>query len=493
MRCKHLAQGLSLLSVLMILGVGGCGPDVKLVDVIPRMYSNESRGDMEPNLAVNPENPRHMVLSAFTPCPPMISTTNAPIYFSKDGGEHWHLNCIVPGNSPFSGTGDITIRFASTGGVLYAGVLKGGAGLTLNILRTSDFSSATPMTLLINRFPEDQPYVQGFTSAGDKVYVGNNNLTNSIFFGGVTGQTSTVDWSLNAATAPAPAGFTNNLLEARATCGQDLPSVRPAVHKSGVVYVALLSNETSSPCFPFGGSNIADVVVLRDDSWGSGGYTALTDTGDGKNGVRVATGLVMSWKGNLGNERIGSQLSIAVDPNNSQKVYVAWGDGGNPANFTLHVRGSSDGGKTWSATDLKTVAAATNPALAINSEGTVGFLYQKLVNPGTCNGGGPGVACWETHFERGKGTDWDDLHHPLANTPDNVGSFALGDYDHVLAIGETFYGAFSASNYPDKANFHRGVKYQRYVDWNTHKLYADAAHTIVVVPSTDPFMFSIED
>jgi len=109
------------------------------------------------------------------------------------------------------------------------------------------------------------------------------------------------------------------------------------------------------------------------------------------------------------------------------------------------------------------------------------------------NGGGPGVACWETHFERGKGTDWDDLHHPLANTPDNVGSFALGDYDHVLAIGEKFYGAFSASNYPDKSNFHPDVRYQRHVDWNTHKLYADAAHTIVVAPSTDPFMFSVEE
>jgi len=491
MRRAHFSAVFNFLSVLLLLGTAACGPRVKLVDVIPKMYSSESHGDMEPNLAVDPENPRHMVLSAFTPCPPLISTTNAPIYFSTNGGETWHLNCIVPGNDPTFGTGDITLRFATTGGVLYAGVLKGGAGLDMNLLRTSNFTSPTPMTVLVDRFPEDQPYTQAFSSAGDKVYVGNNNLTNSIFFGGVTGKTSTVDWSLDAASAPPPAGFTNNLLQVRTTCGQDLPSVRPALHKSGVVYVAFLANEAGSPCFA--GTNTADVVVVRDDNWGSGGFTAITDPVDLKNGVRVATGLSMTWLGKLGHERVGSQLSIAVDPNDSQSVYVAWGDGANPANFTLHVRNSTDGGKTWSGTDLKTIASATNPALAINREGTVGFLYQKLVSPGTCQGGGPGVPCWETHFERGKRTDWRDLRRPLANVPDNISFFPLGDYDHVLAVGEKFYGAFSANNYPDRENFYHEVKFHRYVDWSTHKLYGDAAHTIVVAPSIDPFEFSVEE
>lgn len=102
------------------------------------------------------------------------------------------------------------------------------------------------------------------------------------------------------------------------------------------------------------------------------------------------------------------------------------------------------------------------------------------------------MPCWETHFERGKKTDWKDLRRPLANVPDNLGSFPLGDYDHVLALGRKFYGAFSASNYPDKANFYSGdVKYRRHVDWATHKLYADAAHTIVVAPSVDPFFFTV--
>lgn len=480
---------LQIISLLSLVATMACGPHVKLVDVIPRSQSGESHGDMEPNIAVDPEDPRRMAVTAFTPCPPLIGTTNAPIYFSINGGETWHLNCIVPGNDPTFGTGDITIRFASHGGTLYAGDLKGGAGLELNILRTSDFTSPTPMTLLRQRFPEDQPYTQAHSDSGDKVYVGNNNLTNSKFFGGISGQTSTVDWSLSAATAPAPAGLTNDLLETRPTCGQDLPSVRPAIHKSGVVYVAFLANETGSACFA--GTNTADVVVVRDDNWGSGGFNMLTQ--GGKKGVLVATGLVMTWLGDLGHERVGTQLSIAVDPENSQIVYVAWGDGANPANFTLHVRNSTDGGNTWSGSDLKTVASATNPALAINSKGTVGFLYQKLVSPGTCQGGGPGVACWETHFERGRNTDWHDLSRPLSNTPDNIAFFPLGDYEHLLSVGEKFYGAFCANNFPDKDNFFHDVRFQRHVDWTTHKLFADAAHTIVVAPSIDPFEFSVEE
>lgn len=488
-------RAFALLFVLLPLVVAGCGPKVKLVNVIPATMSNETGSDSEPNIAVDPANPRHMVVSAFTPCPPLISTTEAPIYFSTNGGESWHLNCIVPGNSPFSGTGDITIRFAGSSGVLYAGTLRGGAGLTLNISRTADFTSATPMTLLVTRTNEDQPYTQAHGHKGtDRVFIGNNNLAdcNLKKFGcvGVTGQSSSLDSSLDAATAAPPAGFGTQVLEDRATCGQDLPNVRPAIHRDGVIYIAFLRNEPASPCF--GATNTADVVVVRDDNWGTGGYKALVDPGDGKFGVRVATGLAMSWLGNLGNERVGGQLSIAVDPKDSKRVFVAWGDGANPADFTLHVRRSIDGGQTWSG-DLKTVAHATNPALAINDDGRVGFLYQQLVNPGTCKGGGAGIACWETHFEREKGGTWKDLPHPLANVPDNAGGFALGDYVHVMAVEDKFYGVFSANNFPDKDNFYPGVKYQRQVDWATHQLFGDAAHTIVVGHSVDPFFFSVDD
>ena len=37
------------------------------------------------------------------------------------------------------------------------------------------------------------------------------------------------------------------------------------------------------------------------------------------------------------------------------------------------------------------------------------------------------------------------------------------------------------------------MQYQRYVDWSSHKLYADAGHTTVRSPSVDPFFFHITE
>ena len=79
---------------------------------------------------------------------------------------------------------------------------------------------------------------------------------------------------------------------------------------------------------------ITDVVVVRDDNFAAGpsAFTALREppapAGDGMPGVRVATGVSVFFGGPLlGNQRVGSRIAIAVDPNNSQRVYLAWGDG----------------------------------------------------------------------------------------------------------------------------------------------------------------------
>ena len=400
------------------------------------------------------------------------------------------MNCILPGNNPTSGTGDITPRFAGSSSVLYAGILTANVFLELNILRTADFTNPAVMTTLVSRNSEDQPYTEAIAAGGDRVFIGNNNLAQSTFFGGSGGKTASVDLSADAATAPPPAGFGTNLLETRATCGQDPPPIRPAVHLDGTVYAVYYHNQPGSPCFS--GSNTVDVVVARDDNWGSGGFSSIIDS-DTHAGVRVVQGVSVVWAGAMGNERLqGSQLSIAVDPNNSNTVYVAWADG-TSASYTLHVRHSTTGGTTWDSSDLKSVSPADNPALAINKDGIVGFLYQKYVSSGTCHTGGGAAACWETHFETYDGTSWTDLPTPLANTPDNAGSFPLGDYEHVMAVGRDFYGAFSASNYPDTNNFYSGVQYQRYVDWSSHKLYADAGHTVPVTASVDPFFFHITE
>src|SRR5260370_540999 len=69
----------------------------------------------------------------------------------------------------------------------------------------------------------------------------------------------------------------------------------------------------------------------------------------------------------------------------------------------------------------------------------------------------------------------------------------MGECDNVIALGADFYGVFSAFDTADNANFPNGVVYLRYADFNLHKLYADAVHTIAVNDSIDPFFFHSDE
>ena len=462
---------------------------IRVINMVPNAQSNEINQDSEPNIAVNPFNVNQMAGSAFT-FNATGAVNRAPIYISTDVGNTWALNNIVPSGN--GGTGDISLKFGTRGNELYTGILLGGSALTMNILRTNNPFGTAAMQLLVTRNGGggvDQPYVNVLTSivAGierDRVFVGNNDLNNTPGNGG-TGRTATVDHSADARTAPAPAGFTNNVIEARATNGQDRPSVRSAAHTNGTVY-GLFARTTASN----GVNRTCDITVVRDNNFATGTtpFTALTGAG-GLAGVLVATGVNMPFinaAGGLGQNRLGSHLSIAVHPGNSNTVYISWTDRTGTTGTVLHVRRSTDAGVNWSA-DLLTVTNGLNPALAVNSSGVVGCLYQQLVTTA-------GVNRWETHVRRSSnGTTWSDI--VLSNTPDNnpVPAFQpyLGDYCDMMAVGANFYGVFSASNIPDSANFPQGVKYQRNADFNTGQL-RNLANTGNVAVSIDPYFFAIE-
>jgi len=146
---------------------------------------------------VNPRDINHIVGTAFTPDP--LGGNLAPVYVSGDGGATWTLRSIVPSDTE---TGDICVGFGPTG-ELYAGILKLPSppnNTRLNILRTKNVQSSTPMTVLVDRIGVDQPYVQSPQINGvktkDRLYVGDNDL-------GSSGTTSTIDYSLNAKVAKA--------------------------------------------------------------------------------------------------------------------------------------------------------------------------------------------------------------------------------------------------------------------------------------------------
>ncbi len=446
---------------------------VRVVNIIPASLSGETNQDSEPFLAVQTANPQVMVASAFTPNP--SGTGRAPVYISQDGGNTWTLNAISP---PQRMSCDITHAMSAAEnhprGDLHAGTLACAGAVTLAESETNDVASGAPMAVQATRTDVDQPFVRALAISGtDHIYVGIND------FNQPNGHTATVDVSLNGGVS-----YKSVSIESRTTSGQDGPSVRPAVAKDNTVYAAFFGWRN------FNGSiATSDIVIVRDDSGASGAnaFQALKDPSDNKPGRLIVKGVKIPWSNSptMGQERIGSTLSMAVDPNNSSTVYVGWADRvGNGDIYTLHVRRSTDRGVTWSNSDLPntTITNATNIALAIANNGAVGMLYQQFI-------GGR----WVTQLLQSHNAFATVQKTVLASVPAGAPPLQFlpytGDYDYLFPVGNEFRGIFSANNTPELANFPQGVRYQRAANFNTKTLNDGSGHSVPI--SIDPFYFSV--
>ena len=229
-------------------------------------------------------------------------------------------------------------------------------------------------------------------------------------------------------------------------------------------------------------------------------YNSLLDSGDAQAGQRIVMGVDLVSYAFMGQEHIGGELAIAVDPTNSSTVYVVWADlpddvdGDADDLYLLHLRKSTDRGQTWSKSDLLTVTNGKNPGLAINDKGQVGFLYQQYTGHPQANAilDNPAGQRWETHLAfSGSGSQWTDL--VLASVPANRPARQfypyIGEFANIMAVGDIYYGVFSANNTPDLANFPQGVSFQRNHNFGTKQLFA-ANGVTPVVPSIDPFFFT---
>jgi hypothetical protein len=377
---------------------------------------------------------------------------------------------------------------------LYAGTLDPGTGTPVatafNVLRTFNVDDPNPMTTLertstTTKF-QDQPWVAEAKVDGEfRAFVGFNDLNH-------TPRTASVEVFRRSNSAQPSSAVAR--LERRSPPVQDGPSVRVAAHPGGRVYAAFMSWTAQGTTVAGITPITVDVVVTRDDEGGLSRdpFGALLDPGDSNAGNRLVTGVSLRFTGlgGLGTDRIGSDLAIAVDPNDSSTVYVAWCDDvttppATTPTYTLHVQKSTDGGQTWPLPELRTLGNARNPALAVSDLGTVGFMFQQFTPPGPAGG----VGTWVTHFQRGtqQGTSWTDF--TLASAP---ASGWQGDYLQLKAVGSNFFGVFSADNTPLTANFPQGITYGRNANFTTGGLLA-ADKTTAVAVSIDPFFVKVTE
>ncbi|MDD5570822.1 MAG: hypothetical protein PHD97_06655 [Bacteroidales bacterium] len=457
------------------------GEKILVVDMIANSQSSETNRDAEPNIAVDPEDVNKIVATAFT-YNPSGGLDTAPIFISVDRGLNWALNNKVPSTN--GRTVDISVAFSNKNHTLYTSILQNSLTTMVTLRDADPFASGLMTTLRTYAGnSHDQPYPEAISrndggTLKDNVYVGFNDLD--------ADKSASCDKSNNARTAAAPAGFATTAIEVRSTYGQDGPPVRYSAHSSGVVYGAFVAWTSKTHDNGTVKSFESDIVVVRDDNYGTGAspFTALKDPSDNKAGKFVVQNVTTNFCSSayLGNQRGALGISICVNPANSAEVWIAWLDSNTTSGkVKLHVRRSTNSGANWSA-DLLGVVNAINPAVAVNSKGVCGVLYQKL------NG-----TTWETHVQRSSGgTTWSDK---ILNTFDNGSAYVptsnpIGDYADMVAVGEIFFGVFSALNIPDSSKFPQGVRYLRNADFTTHQL-RNLANTANVNPSIDPYFFRI--
>jgi hypothetical protein len=487
MRSKVAQQiGLMLLPIVLVAAmarVPSAAAQVQVVNMIPNAMSDESNRDSEPYLTVNPANPQLMAATAFLLTP--AGSSNGPLLVSTDGGITWVAQNVIPSSPGGLNTFDVTIHFNSAGDAFYAGLLRDSTA-QLEIQRTTDLTFATPLVAVNTPQATDQPYtfartVTGWFDAGkDRVWVTNNE-------GAANPASATVDQSLDAAII-IPA-FTQIRIDADMPVGRDNYQVRTVAHPDGHVYAAFYRRKGTST----GGYN-ADVVVVRDDNWGNAmsPFRNLTDSTTTVPGQNVVTSTPVSdtfgSSATLGNEWWGGDLYLTIDPNNSARVYISYSDSKTGADRTLHLRRSTDSGQTWDP-DLLTTASAKNAAIAVNSHGTIAYLYQLL------SGTSPNLR-WQTHLRRSTndGTTWDDVtlaDFPAQGTGSPGGSRIIGDYLNMVAMGKNFYGVFSSYNDLANATFPVGVTWARNTtppgSATPHLLGLDG--TTIITPSIDSFFF----
>jgi hypothetical protein len=401
---------------------------IRIIDVIPGGDSGETEQNSEPSIAVNPLDTSQIIAGSFG-----FSTF---FYLTLDGGTTWsHYDDLS--------TQDKSLAWKTDGsGLLAETMTLSGELATYSGSVTGDFGSPINTFASTGSDELDQPWIR--TGPSDHVYVAYNNLNNY-----PAGNTASVNVSTDGG-----ATYTPTVIDRiGATAGQDAPAVRLDVNGSRS-YAIFTRWNTVVEDDANGSRYGSEVVVVRSDDGGADGFTAL---GTGGNGTVVAnTTSVFADTSNtpltLGRERIaGGDSAIAIDPNDVNHVVVAYLDapGANGSGvMQLVVAESTDGGLNWTTkytTDSATRSA--QPGLAILDDGTIGLLYDNY---------DPATNKLSQHFLKTSDDFATTSDTVLATENNGAAPFNfnpyLGDFFDLHAIGNTFYGTFSASNHDDGTN-----------------------------------------
>lgn len=433
MKNTSISLSLKVASAVFLILVGSSVSKAQLVDIATDLTDPSNLKDHEPSIAVNPLNPREIVVTTFSEGwgPGEL----APIWRSTDGGATWAKIFILPQPDELSrGICDQKPSFDGSGN-LHIAILACDVPEPSCLIFRQAGAAGTALTFG-ERYGDDQPHLDFDIGAGSaflgRLYSPWLNFTAASARSTVARSTDGGDDVTNVGAGD------NSTFRNRTT--------RVAVARDGKVYIIYKTHQLASPA---AGSNFEDshFRVNRSDDGG------VTWDAIGAAGVSVhGADAVQTWfTQQFGNPARGrtsrarsSDAWIAVDPGDGD-VYAAFCDRDASGFGQIFVARSTDGGVTWTNTRVTDgTHHSAFPEIAVATNGTVGVLYVDFDDSGR-------ETIFRHRFARSfnNGATWshENLQSmnpgPIANA---VGTSLWGDYEGLTVHGNTFFGVFTGQS-----------------------------------------------
>jgi hypothetical protein len=443
----------------------GLPPPIFLRDTVvsntnPALTTTDTANDGETSIAINPQNPNDIVISAFSGS----WGANTNVYHSLDGGLTWTSRNTIPNPPTNLGNGcpcDQAFDYSRGSNLAGTFLLNQGdivSGLTTNITSAANWLWRTlgvpPTTQLTNAntasslLTSDQPWLlvnmDPTTTTEDNVYVAYDD-----FSGGPNMQVAVSD-DIDAAPAAA-LNFVTDVQVGQSTAGTN-PGLRLAEDpRTGFMYA--LWQRCTANC---GSDNPKTIDYMLNRSQDGGATWPL----GGGTGIVVATGVSTQPRPKFGtvNALLGGVLHAGVDPTTGD-VYYAYGnrDGGTGNDRIAVRRITFDGSGTpivGGEVFINGQVESAIPSVAVANDGTVGVFYYTF--DGFSSDAFPIFSAHVT-FSRDQGSTWTNtkMQTFLSSAQDsgNNRQRVLGDYMQMKTVGRTFYGAYTGNG----ATFGRAV------------------------------------
>jgi uncharacterized repeat protein (TIGR01451 family) len=429
---------------------GGFIVDAVVSNTDPNLTNTDIFNDGETSIAVNPESPGEIVMTAFSGS----WGANAPLWHSTDGGSIWTKQFTVPappgiaaGGCPcdqavdygrndqmsgtflisgnggfdvFSGTSTNPASAAAWNWLVIAGITQ----MTNNLVPSS-FGDTDQPWLLVNRDPT--------TATQDNVHAAYDD------FSGGPDMRVAVSYGVN------PPNFTVDNQSGTSTGGVN-PGHRLAVDpRNGFVYSLF------QRCVGNCGGDPKNIDFMLNRSTDGGATWTLNGMAGGII-VANADSTQPTPKFGTVNALLGGVDHATVDPNNGDVYYVYGNRDSGSGNDRLAIRRIQDnggGGVTVGPENFVTgQVEAAIPSVAVLSNGTVGVFYY------TFDGLSGGIPSFSAHLAQSsdQGVTFTDqvLLTFLSSATDNGNSRqrVLGDYMQMKAVSNCFFGSFTGNGVP---------------------------------------------